>query len=159
MAISHEICQLSMTKINMKISDLKYHWNLPGANEFTHWCWYDIRWHFQKYGFQWQNLTITRGYGSLTRPKQPCVSPIVTADVTKGRTEIFKFDAQRIICGPAAPYATRPCSMLKTSAVLIYYKIYLAQCHVGKWLMITVIIWWKLSEWNWRYLEDVISLL
>ena len=64
--------------------------------------------------------TITRGCGSLTRPKQPCVSPIVTADVTKGRTEIFKFDAQRIICSLAAPYATRPCSVLKTSAVLIY---------------------------------------
>ena len=64
--------------------------------------------------------TITCGCGSLTRPKQPCVSPIVTADVTKGRTEIFKFDAQRIICGRAAPYATRPCSVLKTSAVLIY---------------------------------------
>ena len=67
--------------------------------------------------------TITRGCGSLTRPKQPCVSPIVTADITKGRTEIFKFDAQRIICGRAAPYATHPCSVLKTSAVLIYLLI------------------------------------
>ena len=35
-------------------------------------------------------------------------------------TEIFKFDAQRIICSRAAPFATRPCSVLKTSAVLIY---------------------------------------
>ena len=24
-----------MTKINMKITHLKYHWNLPGANELT----------------------------------------------------------------------------------------------------------------------------
>ena len=42
---------------------------------------------------------------------------IVSSDVTKGRTEIFKFDAQRIICGCGAPYATRPCFVLKTSAV------------------------------------------
>ena len=51
--------------------------------------------------------TITRECGSLTRPKQPCVSPMVTADVTKGRTEALKFDAQRIICGRAVPYTSR----------------------------------------------------
>ena len=51
--------------------------------------------------------TITRECGSLTRPKQPCVSPMVTADVTKGRTEIFKFDAQCTFCGRAVPYTTR----------------------------------------------------
>ena len=48
--------------------------------------------------------TITRECGSLTRP---CVSLMVTADVTKGRTEIFKFDAQHIIWGRAVPYTTR----------------------------------------------------
>ena len=29
---------------------------------------------------------------------------MVKSDVTKGRTETFKFDAQRIICGHAVPY-------------------------------------------------------
>ena len=69
--------------------------------------------------------TITRECGSLTRPKQPCVSPMVTADVTKGRTEIFKFDLNLM---PNAPFAvmqchTPPasCSLLKTSAVLTYH--------------------------------------
>ena len=124
-----------------------------------------------------QVKTITRGCGSLTRPKQLCVSPIVTADVTKGRTEIFKFDAQRIICSRAAPYATRPCSVLKTSAVLIYWhgswstlahvmacclmvpSPYLNQC----WL-ITSDVQWQSSEGNfirdtptisqWSFLEN-----
>ena len=50
--------------------------------------------------------TVTRECGSLTRPKQPCVFPMVAADVTKGRTEIFKFDTQRIICCRAVPYTT-----------------------------------------------------
>ena len=35
MAISQEMHKSSVNKINMKITHLKCHWNLPGANEFN----------------------------------------------------------------------------------------------------------------------------
>ena len=36
-AISQEMPQLSITKICLKITCLKFHSNFPGANELTHW--------------------------------------------------------------------------------------------------------------------------
>ena len=35
-AISQEMPQSSITKICLKITNLKFHWNFPGANELTH---------------------------------------------------------------------------------------------------------------------------
>ena len=40
MLILVEIPQLSITKISLKIACLKFHWNLPGANELAHWGWH-----------------------------------------------------------------------------------------------------------------------
>ena len=36
-AISQEIPQPPFTKVSLKITYLKLNWNLPGANELTHW--------------------------------------------------------------------------------------------------------------------------
>ena len=55
-------------------------------------------------------ITITRGCGCLTNPKQPYVVPIMTPRVTKGRTEIFKFDA--------STHHLRSCSSMHRTLVL-----------------------------------------
>ena len=55
-------------------------------------------------------ITITRGCGCLINPKQPCVVSIVTPRVTKGRTEIFKFDASTL--------HLRSCSSIHRTLVL-----------------------------------------
>ena len=55
MVISQEIHQSSVTKINMKITHLKYHQNIPGANGLIHCGLVTPFFFYINLGFDWSN--------------------------------------------------------------------------------------------------------
>ena len=80
--------------------------------------------------------TITRGCGSLTRPKQPCVSPIVTVDVTKARLRSLNLmlNASFAVVQQHTQHTRAPCWRLR--AILIY----LLRLNIGRHIWCSIIM-------------------
>ena len=85
-------------------------------------------------------IKITRGCGCLTNPKQLCVVSIVTPHVTKGRTDIFKFDA--------STHHLRSCSYIHRTLVL-------RAIDFGRPLIYLYFVWWWLNCFSQDFVNHV----
>ena len=97
---------------------------------------------------------MTHGCGTLTTPKWPCVVSIVTPYITKGRTEMFKFDVWTHHLRSCSSIRQPPqCFMLESSAILIYLSFiqsaYKARVMWIQWKFFNSLAPWRF-EWNFR---------